>query len=628
VEPPGPPEAQRPAEGRVQLRFGGGQQAGGVDFRLSGHGGESEAELLERLREEQEESKGFAGRCQHGVMNPHWVGRLAWDLVVILLVLMDSMVLPFQLAYKKGDSPDAFDLAWLWITTSLFALDMALNFSTAYEARERDRDKAPGTLVTNRIRIAKHYLQSWFFIDLMSTVPWPQLAVLMTGGGEGSNSAQVAKLTKVVKFVRFLRLMRMLRLAKLATIWERIEARLGSLLLLQTVALVRVIFVIVAICHWNACIFWMVGLPRSIFTEMLSDEAQAAYEAQPHWTTIRRRHGPLEDEHWAWLEKDTAEAYVFCFYWTLGVMRTMPAEVTPVNLPERIFVLVFMFFALSAFAITVAQITQAFFKFSERRRAFNEEMAAVRMHLRSIRADDSLQLKVKAYLRHLFSRRRIQAKERMLLDALPEALKKRLRLAQRMSYLQKLEALQFAPKRLLQDVSELADVMDMLPGDVISRCGRPACATWILMTGRLQAIAGCGGELASDGAEEGCASKDGEKMRLPSIRRSWSSPKNAPDQVQLVDQECLLYAETTLSSSTIIAVESSELLRIDRAKFQAFVQAFGLRRQATDLAASGQPDGEGSCGSTSGEQGQGEAEGENRRPTVPTSASTAAVLAT
>lgn len=31
----------------------------------------------------------------------------------------------------------------------------------------------------------------------------------------------------------------------------------------------------------------------------------------------------------------TQDAYIFCFYWTLGVMRTMPAEVTPVNLAER-----------------------------------------------------------------------------------------------------------------------------------------------------------------------------------------------------------------------------------------------------------------------------------------------------
>jgi len=540
VEPPGPPEAQRPAEGRVQLRFGGGQQAGGVDFRLSGHGGESEAELLERLREEQEESKGFAGRCQHGVMNPHWVGRLAWDLVVILLVLMDSMVLPFQLAYKKGDSPDAFDLAWLWITTSLFALDMALNFSTAYEARERDRDKAPGTLVTNRIRIAKHYLQSWFFIDLMSTVPWPQLAVLMTGGGEGSNSAQVAKLTKVVKFVRFLRLMRMLRLAKLATIWERIEARLGSLLLLQTVALVRVIFVIVAICHWNACIFWMVGLPRSIFTEMLSDEAQAAYEAQPHWTTIRRRHGPLEDEHWAWLEKDTAEAYVFCFYWTLGVMRTMPAEVQPVNLPERIYVMLFMFFAVSAFAISVTLITQSFLKIGERKRLFNEDMAFARMHLRNIQASASLQAKVKAFLIHLFNRRRIQAKERGLFGSLPSSLVKLMKFSALAIHLQKVDTLARLSRRALFAVSEISDVRDLVPGETVALAGGVARAAWVLASGRLH--------VKPDGAS-------------PTSRASRASC------VEVVDEECLGTRKAWLSECTVVAVTVTEAVRIDKAKF-------------------------------------------------------------
>lgn len=54
-------------------------------------------------------------------------------------------------------------------------------------------------------------------------------------------------------------------------------------------------------------------------------------------------------------------------------MRTMPAEVTPVNLPERVFVLVFMYVALSAFAISIALITQSFFKLSERKKSFNEE---------------------------------------------------------------------------------------------------------------------------------------------------------------------------------------------------------------------------------------------------------------
>ena len=34
------------------------------------------------------------------------------------------MILPFQMAYKNGDEPDAFDTFWLWCTTSFFSCDI------------------------------------------------------------------------------------------------------------------------------------------------------------------------------------------------------------------------------------------------------------------------------------------------------------------------------------------------------------------------------------------------------------------------------------------------------------------------------------------------------------------------
>mmetsp|Transcript_94863 Transcript_94863/g.300977 ORF Transcript_94863/g.300977 Transcript_94863/m.300977 type:complete len:392 (-) Transcript_94863:49-1224(-) len=349
----------------------------------------------------------------------------------------------------------------------------------------------------------------------------------------------------------------MLRLAKLATIWDRIECHLGSILLLQTVALVRVIFCIIAICHWNACIFWMVGLPRSMLTEMLSDEAQTAYEAGPHWTTVLRKHGPMEAEEWTWLEKDTTEAYVFCFYWTLGVMRTMPAEVQPVNLPERIFVLVFMFFALSAFAITVAQITQAFFKFSERKRIFTEEIAAVRMHLRAIGANEALQYKVKAYLNHIFTRRKIQAKEKVLLETLPPVLKKQLTFTQKMCHLKRLDVFQLAPQELHLAISEMAEFCDMLPGDILCRSGRPAASAWVVVTGRVQV-------LDSDTDSE----PSGDFVEP---RRSWAHHMPQTSLVELVDQECLLAHQDLRSKVTVAVVEASEVLRIEKSKFQAWL---------------------------------------------------------
>ncbi|CAK9093893.1 Hypothetical protein SCF082_LOCUS44150 [Durusdinium trenchii] len=178
--------------------------------------------------------------------------------------------------------------------------------------------------------------------------------------------------------------MRMLRLAKLGAIWERIEARIGSIFFVQCVALVRVLFIVIGICHWNACIFWLVGLPSNLFSELMDEESQSQYFNSPHWTTILRA-TDSEKELWRWLDRPLPEAYVFCFYWTLGVMRTMPAEVTPVNLPERLFVLIFMFFALSAFAICVSLITQAFFKKLGTKRRCAPHPLLARVHNRRTR---------------------------------------------------------------------------------------------------------------------------------------------------------------------------------------------------------------------------------------------------
>merc|ERR1719203_361655 len=184
-------------------------------------------------------------------MNPNWPGRLGWDMGVILLVVFDAMVLPFQMAYKDGGSPDAFDTAWVWITTSFFVIDMFLSFFTAYTAGKGEPGVAPGVLVTLKRRIARNYLKSWFPVDFASTIPWGMMANLLSGGNNSTQTAQMAKLTKIVKFVRFLRLMRMLRLAKLAMIWEKVEARMGSLILKQGVNLLRVLLVLVGICHWK-----------------------------------------------------------------------------------------------------------------------------------------------------------------------------------------------------------------------------------------------------------------------------------------------------------------------------------------------------------------------------------------
>jgi len=457
--------------------------------------------------------------------------------------MADAMVLPFQMAYKHGEDPDAIDKFWLWLTTSFFGADLIISFFTAYAATARDKDMEPGRLVTKKGRIVQHYLRGWFSIDFVSTIPWSTLAEAIASDDASSNSAQVAKLTKVVKFVRFLRLMRMLRLAKLGVIWERIEAKLGSLILLQMIALFRVLFIVVSICHWNACIWWMLGHPKCLFTDLMTEEGQRAWEASPHWTTLKRAND-MESEPWSWLEKERTEAYVFCFYWTLGVMRTMPAEVQPVNLVERVYVMCFMFFAVSAFAISVTLITQAFLKIGERRRIFNEDMAFVRMHLRNIQASESLQAKVKSYLLHLFNRRRIQAKEANLFGQLPQGLTKLMKSATIRVHLTRLSFLSGLSKKALTSLADVCEIRDLIPGERLCKQGEVAKAGWILVAGRLAIVSGDCPEFFSHAEVD--------------------MDYNA---VQIVDEECLGTRRSAISPFTVVAKLPCEVVYINKKKF-------------------------------------------------------------
>ena len=61
----------------------------------------------------------------------------------------------------------------------------------------------------------------------------------------------------------------MLRAKKLKDIWEQVERRIGSVAIVQGMMLIRVLLVVVGICHWNACLFWIIGCTESIVTDFL-----------------------------------------------------------------------------------------------------------------------------------------------------------------------------------------------------------------------------------------------------------------------------------------------------------------------------------------------------------------------
>ena len=81
---------------------------------------------------------------------------------MLLLIFFLSVTVPFRISFESNPTYD-----WIMldiIIDALFSVDVMFNFFTAYEDEN-------GELVVNRIKIAKTYMKSWSFVDLISSIP-------------------------------------------------------------------------------------------------------------------------------------------------------------------------------------------------------------------------------------------------------------------------------------------------------------------------------------------------------------------------------------------------------------------------------------------------------------------------
>ena len=84
-----------------------------------------------------------------------------------------------------------------------FFIDIILNFFTAYINDNKE-------YVLDHKMIIKHYVFSWFLIDLVSTIPFN----LILDVNNYNSLARVSRLPRLYKVIKIFRLTRMLKIAK------------------------------------------------------------------------------------------------------------------------------------------------------------------------------------------------------------------------------------------------------------------------------------------------------------------------------------------------------------------------------------------------------------------------------
>lgn len=204
------------------------------------------------------------------IIHPYSTFRLAWDTMTLVLLMVNMLCIPVFMAFPvfEFDNPYADyqenKERYQWvaftikiISDSFFAIDMVLSFRTGLLQEGADNE-----VVIDASKIRKAYLKKWFWLDLISTIPFDVFigAVANMSMHEGMRkSTTFLRYFRLTKLFQLLRLLRLTRIFRSKHQWEEMM----SIPYDDALVILRILTVILSLmcyAHISACMQFMVPM--------------------------------------------------------------------------------------------------------------------------------------------------------------------------------------------------------------------------------------------------------------------------------------------------------------------------------------------------------------------------------
>ena len=120
--------------------------------------------------------------------------RVIWDWALIFLVIYSVITVPIEVSFDYYE-PMIMVVLNVFVDV-FFIIDIMINFRTAYYNHD-------GTFELDPHKIRNRYVLSWFFPDLLASIPFD----LFTGGeaSRGTTSLALAKMPRMLRLFRLLK---------------------------------------------------------------------------------------------------------------------------------------------------------------------------------------------------------------------------------------------------------------------------------------------------------------------------------------------------------------------------------------------------------------------------------------
>jgi len=226
------------------------------------------------------------------------------------------------------------------MTLTFWTLDIALSFVTSFYEK--------GHPVHSVRRICWRYLRTWFVVDLCIVVPEWWVALNDADGGNN-----IAGLGRIFRAIRGFRVLRLLRLFKLQRIKDRFYDSIETEWAFIISTLVRLLVFILLLNHVVACAWYHIGLDYKYTTSL---------------------------------------------HWSLTQFTPASMDVSARNVPERVFSIVVLFFAMVVFSSVVASITSSMTSLRNIAGQRMQEFWRLRKYMRQQEISENLKTRILKFL--------------------------------------------------------------------------------------------------------------------------------------------------------------------------------------------------------------------------------------
>eukprot|EP00930_Biecheleria_cincta_P025666 TRINITY_DN18230_c0_g1_i3.p1 TRINITY_DN18230_c0_g1~~TRINITY_DN18230_c0_g1_i3.p1 ORF type:complete len:701 (+),score=107.39 TRINITY_DN18230_c0_g1_i3:91-2193(+) len=339
-----------------------------------------------------EERSGLDKDCSRLVVWPLSWKRLTWDIGALVLITLDTVLLPLQAIEPLVDSMDETFFAVLnWVSLVFWSLDFPSQFFVGYIASD-------GKLEMNFARTSRRYLKTWCLFDIIIIV----LDFISVVGYIDSDVAGVLRLQKGLRGLRILRAARLLRAAKVVSLLRRLSDMVNSefgLFLLNTG---KMILVVLFINHYLGCGWYWIG----------------TLDYESGWIALSslERHSDVY-------------RYITSLHWSLTQFTPSSMDVTPHNEIERTYAVCVVFIGMISFCACISTITISLGQIYSFEAARHREEHQLRLFLGERSVSATMSSRIWEFLRaQRKNRTPLQESEVQMLAQLPRLLRYDLRL--------------------------------------------------------------------------------------------------------------------------------------------------------------------------------------------------------